>query len=457
MRALFSAKEIKILLMIALPLVITGFIEASVGFTSTLMVAHLSHYELAALGLVSSLFATLMVVIWGTLGATSILISQHHGANNVAAVARVYLDSMILAIILSIPAMIILWNISPILLLFGQPPQIVSLTKSYLHALSFAMIPDFTGIILLQFVLGLGHTRINLLFSLMWVPCTIVANYVFIYGKWGIPAFGIAGIGWGTAVSFWFTLFFMGGYLYLNPTYRPYLRKNAAQGQPSQMKELLRVGMPLGGMFCIEVTFFMVLALLMGHISMEQLAANQIALQFVSQFTVASFSLAQAITVRMGHTIGAQDYHAAKRAGYLGIMLGLIYMSVIAIIYWLFPTLLISIDLKVHDAVNQNLIHYVKQFLVLAALFQLFEILRITAFGALRALRDTKFTMLISSVMFWGIALPSGYLFAFILHWQGNGLWLGMVFGAVVGATILIARFKNKIATYCNLEDRVKL
>lgn len=449
-RSLFSAKEIKILLMLAFPLVITGFIEASVGFTSTLMIAHRSHYELAALGLVSNLFATLMVIIWGTLGATSVLISQYHGANNTAAIARVYRDSMLLAFFLSIPAMILLWNISPLLLLLGQPVQIVAIIRSYFHALSFAMIPDFTGIILLQFVLGLGHTRVNLLFSLMWVPATIFCNYIFIYGKWGIPAFGIAGIGWGTSVSFWVTLFIMGGYLYFNPTYYPYLRKGAAANQASHIKELLRVGVPLGGMFCIEVTFFMILAVFMGHIGMEQLAANQITLQFVSQFTVASFSLAQAITVRMGHTLGAKDFNAAKRAGYLGILIGLIYMLLVAFIYWFFPTLLISIDLKIHDAINQNLIHYVKQFLVLAALFQLFEVLRITAFGALRALRDTKFTMLISTVMFWGIAFPVGYLFAFHLHWQGSGLWFGMVIGAAVGSIILIIRFRNRINNYIN-------
>lgn len=447
-RSIFSAKEIKILLMLALPLVITGLIEASVGFTSTLMVAHLGHYELAALGLVSNLFATLMVIMWGTLGATSVLISQYYGAKNQAAIARVFRDSILLALLFSIPAMILLWNIAPLLLLLGQHPQIVALTNKYLHALAFAMIPDFTGIVMLQFLTGLGHTRVNLFFSLLWVPATILSNYVFIFGKWGIPAFGIAGIGWGTAVSFWITTLILAIYLYLHENYRPYLQSGAAKNEHSRLKELFKVGIPLGGMFCIEVTFFMILAILMGRISLEALAANQITLQYVGQFTVVSFSLAQAITVRMGHTIGANDIAAAERAGYMGIILGLIFMSLIALLYWFFPALLIAVDIKIHDPINQALIHLTKQFLSLAALFQLFEMIRITSFGALRSLRDTKFTMLISSVMFWGIALPCGYLLAFKVHWQGMGLWAGMVIGAAAGALILFMRFRNRIRAY---------
>jgi MATE family multidrug resistance protein len=447
-RSIFSVKEIKILLILALPLVITGLIEASVGFTSTLMVANLGHYQLAALGLVSNLFTTLMVVIWGILSATSVLVSQYHGANNQSAVARVFRDSILLSLILSIPAMVLLWIVSPILLLFGQPPAIVTLTTHYLHALAFAMIPDFTGIVMLQFVMGLGHTRVNLLFSLLWVPATILCNYVFIYGKWGIPAFGIAGIGWGTTVSFWITTLILAVYLYLDHNYRPYLDNAATKNERSRLKELFKVGVPLGGMFCIEVSFFMVLALLMGHISLESLAANQITLQFVSQFTVVSFSLAQAITVRMGHTIGAKDIAAAERAGYMGIIIGLVFMCLIAMLYWFFPSLLIAIDIKIHDPANITLVHLAKRFMMLAALFQLFEIVRITTFGALRSLRDTKFTMLISSVMFWGIALPCGYLLAFKIHWQGMGLWSGLVVGAAAGALILFMRFRNRIRVY---------
>lgn len=447
-RSIFTLKEIKILLILALPLVITGLIEASVGFTSTLMVAHLGHHQLAALGLVSILYSTLMIIMWGILSATSVLVSQYHGENIPSAVAQVFKDSMILSLILSVPAMILLWNIAPILLLFGQHPDIVALTNKYLHGLAFAMIPDFTGIVMLQFVMGLGHARVNLIFSLLWVPATILCNYIFIFGKWGVPVLGIAGIGWGTALSFWITSIILAIYLYLDPAYHPYLNSGATKNEHSRLKELFKVGVPLGGMFCIEVTFFMVLAILMGKISLDALAANQITLQFVGQFTVVSFSLAQAITVRMGHTIGGRDIAAAERAGYLGMTLGLIYMSLIAILYWFFPTLLMSLDIQVHNPINIKLVELAKQFMIFAALFQLFEIIRITAFGALRGLRDTQFTMLISCVMFWGIALPCGYLLAFKLHWQGMGLWLGMVIGAAAGALILVMRFRNRIKVY---------
>lgn len=448
LRTLFDWNEIKILLKITVPLVFTGLIEASNNFFSTLMIAHLGHNELAAAALVTSLFATLMILMWGILTSVSVLISHRHGEGNNAAVAKVFQDSMIFSIIISLPTMLLLWNAAPLLLLVGQHPQAVALARGYLHALTFAVIPDFTGIVLLQFVMGLGHTRINFYFSLVWVPTTILANYIFIFGKLGLPAFGIAGIGWGTTVSFWLTTILLLIYLIVKKTYRPYFLLSTSLNQRNEMGELIKVGLPQAGMYAIEVTYFMVLALLMGRISVLSLAANQITSQFLTQFSVVSFSVAQATTVRIGHLLGSKDLPAAQRAGYIGMLITFIFMCFIALIYWLYPEGLISLDIQVHQPNNLLLVNIIKQFMVLAAVFQIFEAVRITAFGALRGLRDTRFTMLTSILMFWLIALPLGYFLAFNLNWAGRGLWVGMIVAAIIGAVVLVKRFENQIKRY---------
>lgn len=86
--------------------------------------------------------------------------------------------------------------------------------------------------------------------------------------------------------------------------------------------------------------------------------------------------------------------------------------------------------------------------LLVAAVFQVFEATRISLFGALRALKDTRFTLLTSILSFWGIAIPFGYLLAKPLQLNGPGFWWGMSTGAAISVLLLFIRFKHKIGQW---------
>ncbi len=157
------------------------------------------------------------------------------------------------------------------------------------------------------------------------------------------------------------------------------------------------------------------------------------------------FSVAQALTVRMGHLIGANEISAAKRANYAGLSISLTFMSLFAVIYWLWPSLLISVDFDVSNPENALIVNYTKQLFALSAVFQLLEATRITLFGALRALKDTTFTLVSSIISYWGLALPIGYLLATRFDFGGPGLWFGMSIGAGFSMSLLFWRFNSKI------------
>jgi MATE family multidrug resistance protein len=115
------------------------------------------------------------------------------------------------------------------------------------------------------------------------------------------------------------------------------------------------------------------------------------------------------------------------------------------VIYWLWPSLLISVDFDVSSPENALIVSYTKQLFAVSAVFQLLEASRITLFGALRALKDTNFTLVSSIISFWGIALPVGYLLATRFNFGGSGLWSGMAIGAGFSMSLLLWRFNLKI------------
>lgn len=439
--------ETKIIITLAIPLIASGLVEAAVGFFSTLFLAHLGPQELAAGALVNWLFVTLLVLMWGLLTAVSVMVAQRYGAGDTKGIATVLLDSVLFCIVLTIPTFVLIWNADTVLLYFGQKPTTVLLAKDYLRALAFGIFPDFIFLVLQQFLIGLGHVRANMFFTFIWVPINIAANYILMFGKWGIPSLGMAGIGWGTSFSFWFMSFLITAYLLSQKDYKKYLPFKKHLKLFSTWGELLKVGVPMGAMFTVEIAFFFTLSLVMGNIGIADLAANQIVMQYVALFGMLIFCTAQAITVRVGHSLGAGDATSVSLANYSGILVSVLFTILVGACYWFIPNILIDLDLDPTLTKNHEIISLAKQFFVVAAIFELLEAIRFSYFGSLRGLSDTTFTLLVSIIMFWGVALPAGY---FLSKWTvtpGLGYWWGLVIGAVFGILLLIWRFHVKLRT----------
>jgi MATE family multidrug resistance protein len=284
-----------------------------------------------------------------------------------------------------------------------------------------------------------------MVFTVLSTPLTILLSYFLIFGHWGLPALRIAGAGWGIMLSNTISAIALIIYILRHEDYKIYWKYGFHFKTPSFILELVRVGLPMGLMYCVEVGFFLTLMLLMGRWSVQALAANQIVFQYVGPLMGVAFSIAQAITIRMGHEFGAKNFYAAQYASFVGIGLTLCLMLLIALCYWYFPQTLISIDLNIHEENYAEIVQDAITFFAIAALFQIFEATRISLFGALRAIKDTRYTLITSIICFWGIALPMGYLFSYTYHLGGQGLWWGMVLGGIMNVLLLFYRLKKKM------------
>jgi MATE family multidrug resistance protein len=439
--------ESRVLLVLAIPLIMSGVIETSVGFFSNIFLAHLGATSLAAGALVNWVFTTLMVIIWGTLSAITTLVARYYGAKKDDEISYVFYAGLSLAIVLMLPAMLLLWNLSPIFLFFGQAPATVKLAQFYLHGLTWAIIPDFIITVLLQFVAGLGRTRINLTFSLLFVPLSIFFNYSLMFGRFGFPNLGIAGIGWGAALTFWIITLGFSCYFCLNKAYRMYFKFPYWRKIIPQLYEIFQVGLPLGLTYFFEVGFFLAMSILMGRISADMLSANQIALQFFWLFSIVTFALAQGITIRVGHSVGQNNKNAVNNSTLVGIFYATAFMFLVALIYWFFPERLVAIDFNTQDPKNLTIVHLATEFLALAALVQLFEAPRFALFGSLRGLKDTRFTLFTSVLVFWIIALPLGTL-SLAYGFSGFGIWWATILAEIIGIFLLIWQYRRKIKEY---------
>lgn len=442
-------KSLSPLLQLAYPLILSGLAQNSVYFFETLFLSKLGNHALAAGSLVSWLAASFIVVLFGTLGALNILISHRVGAKKHDEIALVVRDGLRLSFLLTIPSVLLYWYMDGIFLWLGQDPSIVPLAKLYLHALAWGLLPNFLLMSFLELLIGLGHSHAILKFSLISVLITIVSSFLLIFGYLGLPALGISGAGWGVTIGQWLTLGIMVVFLKTNKQYHVYLRKLFDSKASMYMIELLKIGLPMGLMYGIEITFVFVLSLLVGYFGGSlYLAANQIAFQYVGISMAIIFSLSQAITVRIGHLLGAKQKLYIYPVIWAGSLLSFGVISIISVAFWLMPNLLIGIDVNIHDASNQKFILLATQFLCLCGFYQILESVRVALFGAIRAFHETRFTMWLSLLTLWGIALPFGYALGKYTTLGSFGIWYSMMAGVIVSIIMLLFRLASKKKNY---------
>jgi MATE family multidrug resistance protein len=435
--------EIKPLTWLALPLIGSGLIEFSSGFIATLMLGHVSHEALAAGSLMNSIFTTLMVLLWGMFTAVSVLIAHQYGAKNKEAIVQVVRSGLLLAVITTIPCMIFLRLAPYILQFFKQSPALVELIKPGLAAFSWGIFPDLITLTLLQFAVGLGHGRVNLLFSIIWTPCNVFFVAAFIFGLWHFPNLGVTGLGWGFTCTMWILMFVIIIYFLFAPTYKEFRQILFQNGQLGFIKSILKVGLPLGGVYTIDLVYLLIFALVMGTFGITMLAAHQIVWQFFWQTSVISFAIGQAITVKVGHYVGAQTRERIQPVTVIGTVFMGSIMLLFSIMYWAFPTTLVRLDLGHHP--NNEVLALAIHFFAVAGFVQILQAGWIGLLATLRGLGDTRVLMVLSAVAQYGVGLPLAYLMAYGLHLQGQGLWYALVLDSFVFIALAYWRLKQKV------------
>jgi len=183
---------------------------------------------------------------------------------------------------------------------------------------------------------------------------------------------------------------------------------------------------------------------LMGLIGAEAIAAHAIAIQIAALSFMVPMGLGQAATVRVGLAYGRRDRKGVGRAGWTALALGVGFMSLTALIIFAAPHSLVSAFLDPADPANGPVISLAISFLLIAALFQIFDGAQVVGAGMLRGLHDTKVPMIYAAFGYWVVGLATGVSLAFGLGWKGVGIWVGLATGLAVVAVLMIARWMRR-------------
>lgn len=429
--------EWKTLSLLGGPILIAQLAQMANGAIDTIMAGHASAEDLAAVGIGSSLWMPLFLFFMGLLGALQPIISGYNGARTFPKIMPATWQGIYIAAGGSVIMALLLTNVHPILAVLQLEPRTAGITQGYLDAFAWG-IPALLLINALRGLTdGLGHTRVIMAFSVLSTLINLPLNYIFIYGKLGLPAMGGVGCGWATTLSNGVAAIAMLVYLNRSPVYRKFhLLADWTKPSWRGMRYILRIGVPIGFTIFVEASLFAVIALFLAPLGPVVVAGHQIALNVVSLVFMIPLSLGMALTLRISFLIGAGAPDTARLLSHSSLILA----SALAL---LFATLLFVFSgqiarLYTGDADVQAV---TVRLLAFAALFQIADVLQVTCISALRGYKDTGIPLLIMLFSFWGVGLPLGYVLTFT-DWLvpalgAAGFWVGLTAGLTSASLLL--------------------
>lgn len=434
--------EVKACLHLAIPLAAAQLAQAATNFFDTLMMGWLGTQTLAAGALGAISFSTFLLITTGIISVVGALAAVAFGSGKIDRVSRLACQGLWLSTALSIPVMILLWYSGPILMLMGQEPSNVILAQTYLRAIVWGFPAAMGFAVLKNVVSALNQPNSVTIITVSGVSLNVVGNYILMFGKFGFPALGLAGIGWASTISFWVTFVAAISFIFINQKLRSYqIFRSLFKFDLKLFRELVRTGWPIGILFTVETGLFAITTLLMGYLGTVTLAAHQIALQTAAITFMVPVGISYATTIRVGQMVGRNDAEGARLSGYVGIGIGVCFMTCTALLFWTIPDRIVAMYIDTNNPENLSVVKTAISLLGVAAMFQIFDGMQVIAAGALRGLKDTKVPMLIGFFSYWCVGLFSGYLLGIQLDWGGVGLWLGLVFGLAVTSVTLTWRF----------------
>lgn len=436
-----TTREIRYLASLTLPILTTQLAQVGMGTVDTIMSGYVSTEDLAAVAIGTSLWMPIWLFASGVLVALSPLTSALSSGQRTDDLAKLFSSAIWCGIALGLFASVMLWGGSFLLDWYIDDERTSYVAVNYVRAIAMGM--PMAGVFMACrfYAEALGQPGRVTRVMLIGLALNIPANGLFIYGWFGMPELGGIGCGIGSAIVFTGMAIAL-----LKDTRKHRLPKdfpllaNVIRPVMSNVKDIMRIGVPIGVAIFFEVSLFVVIALFLTELGPTIVAGHQVALNVSSLTFMVPLSIGMALTVRVSHWRGRGDNDLARMVSWLGIKMNLVLAVFNASIMVLFSGMIARFY-----SPDPEVVATAAGLLLFAAVFQLSDAVQVAAAGALRAYHDTFMVMIITFFAYWFVGLGSGYWLAYKAPTPmgAAGFWTGLIIGLTTAAILLSLRLRR--------------
>lgn len=448
-------KNVKGLFKLSFPIFISQLAMSGMGLADIIMAGLVSDDDVSAIAVSNSIYFPLFLFVLGILNAITPTVSYLNGSGQRHLIAHQIRQGFWIVLLFSLPLLAIYLSGGWILNFMQTPPAFADKAQDYLVALCFGLIPALLSINLRCLNDGLSNPRPAMLITFVGLLLNIPLNYIFIFGKFGMPEMGAVGCGVATAIVNWIMFGLILCYCYTNPKQKDiklFERWFEAPNKTTLLK-LLKLGSPIGFALFTEVMLFAASSLIISPLGSQVVASHQVALQTSSLFFMVPLSFSIATTIMVGKTLGERQIQQAKYLTYHAIFTGVLIAFAMG-----FVILALKDVIPLLFTSDPTSIAIASGLLIFAAVYQIPDAVQAVCNGILRGYKHTKPILAITLVCYWLIGMPIGVILSrtdwLVEPMAATGFWLVFCISLSVAA-LLFFRSMRKIQALSD-EEMIK-
>lgn len=439
-------QHVKATVLLGVPLIGSHLAQMLTNTTDVVMVGWYGVEDLAAVVLATSIYFVVFIVGSGFSFAVTPMVAAAIGAGDETTVRRSVRMGLWLSMLYCVLVMLPLWFLETILVWVGQDPGVSATAQDYMRIAQWSMVPALLIMVLKSYLSALERAQVVLWATVSGAVINGLVNYALIFGNWGAPELGVQGAAIATLSTACLSFCVLWAYAARHPALQHYdLFRRLWRSDWPAFRDLFQLGWPIGLTLLAETGLFTAASLMMGWVGVLELAAHGIVLQIASLSFMIPLGLSNVATIRAGRAFGRKDSaHLIRGAwvvGGLGLALALASLALFLVI----PETLIGLFLDQANPDAPIIIAHGLLLILAAATFQVVDSMQVITLGLLRGIKDTAVPMALAVISYWLIGIPVAYILAFVLGYEGVGIWSGLVVGLTVAAFTMLVRFIRQV------------
>ena len=396
---------------LVLPIIIQNLLSAAVSSADVVMLNYVGQSSISAVSLASQYASVLFMVFYGLGTGATILCAQYYGKGDFKAIqvteGIALRFSMIIALIFAGAALLIP---TEMMHLFTNDAELIAIGASYLRYMSVSYLCWGITEVYLAVLRSIGRVMISTAMNVLAFSLNVMLNAVFIFGLFGAPKLGAAGVAIATSLSrlielaACFVVSFLSKDIKLD--FRYLFSKNRML-----FSDFIRLSLPaLGNDVSWSVAFSMY-SVIIGHLGTDAVAANSFVIVVRNFGTILCFGMASAGGILLGNIIGENKLEEARDGAKKLMKLTVITGAIGGLIILAAMPFVLR-----HASLSDQAMHYLEYMMLINTYYVMGAAVNTTLIaGVFRAGGDSRFGFICDTIDMWCYAVPLGFLAAFAL------------------------------------------
>ena len=433
--------SVRRLVPLAWPVLVGQIAVMMFSTVDTLMMGRVGPQDLAALAVGSAAYVSIFVGLMGVVLAVGPIAGRQFGADDLPGAGRSFLQAQWLAVLLCVPGCLLLWFPDPFIWLAQLDVTQADKVRAYTRPEAFALPAALLFTAFRGFSTAVSRPKAVMAMQLTGLAAKVPLNAVLVFGWGPIPAMGVGGCGWATAIAMTAQALVALALIRRDAFYRPFHIPHLWQTRPDwrELWELVRLGLPMGGSILVEVTGFTFMAFFIARLGATPVAGHQIAVNLVAMMFMTALALATAAGTLVAQHLGAEQKREARIVGRHAMALAALVAAGLGAVVALAREPIVELYTDNPEAAAAAL-----PLLVWVWFFHLGDALQTVAAYVLRAYQVATLPMIIYVVALWGLGIGGGYFLAFGHEGVGAvGFWQAATAGLMMAALLLSLLLKK--------------